>query len=127
MHKITDQYLEENNMVVDIIQKEAFTIEIQYKDGDGNYLDMSSATVTARARADLKFKETSGDLFTVADGSIDKSKAGISGKNGSILGVPVTTGNLDQASDFYMELKVQLGDQVDKYIWKMNNQAGSSS
>ena len=127
MMKLTDEWFEENHMVVYIKQKEAFTLEIQFKDYDGDYLNMSSAVVAVRARTDLDFEETTGDLFTITDGSIDKSKATVNGAAGSILGIPLTTSNLNQTTDFYLEVKTTLGSDVDKTYVKIENQQLSSS
>ena len=80
-------------------QGEAKTSTITITDESGSVIDVSTATLT------LTVKERMSDttaLFTIADGSMDKSQAA-----SGIVGVPFSASNLNRSGKIFAILKVE--------------------
>jgi len=87
------------------------TITLTYKDSDGSAISVDAATFTATVRHP---GENQDDLFTVSDGSFDKTN-GSSG-NGGIITFPISDTNSAQTPGTYvLEVKAVItATSIDK-------------
>lgn len=92
-------------------QGEYKTVTLTYKDSDGNAIAVDGATFTATVRHP---GANQADLFTVSDGSFDKTNGSIA--NGGIILFPISDTNSNQTPGTYiLEVKAAItGTNIDK-------------